>query len=317
MGYSPVEDAVAALCAGGAVLVETPSGGAVVARSGHVLLGQLGTHRRVTQRAALTDLGGTLRRLDGDSVALDLLRMTEAEMVAVSDIADVGGVPLASYLARLAADHDLPLVDAADIAHHRWRTERLVERVATADLPLPQGAFVAHAFRSFVTGAEHIALVLGDVVSESPVLCRVHSECVTGDALGSLRCDCGEQLDGALTAIGGAGRGVLVYLRGHEGRGIGLAEKLRAYELQERGHDTYDANVALGHPPDAREFADAAQVLRALDVGSVRLLTNNPAKLARLESLGVAVEDRVALAVEPNPHNAAYLDAKRRRFGHL
>ncbi len=318
MGYVAVDDGIAALRRGQPVLVEAGPTAVLVARPGHGLLARLAAGRSIVSTSGLLELGGTIRRADPNAVALDLLRLSDLDTLAYGTLVDVPPrLPVASFAARVAADHDLALMDASDIAHHRWRHETLVEQMAVAHLPLPEGDFRAHAFRSRLTGVEHLALVMGDIDTDAPVLCRVHSECVTGDILGSLRCDCGEQLAAALMAVAAAGRGVVVYLRGHEGRGIGLGEKLRAYALQEQGHDTYDANVLLGHPPDGRDFGDAAQILRLLRVGPVRLLTNNPAKLARLDSLGITVDGRVPLVIEPNPHNEHYIDTKRRRFGHL
>lgn len=212
-----------------------------------------------------------------------------------------------------------------------------VEKIAEARLPTRHGVFIAHAFRSCATGIEHLAVTLGldgresdigDASSnkEAPptewpgtegVLVRMHSECLTGDALGSLRCDCGEQLDRALSRIAAAGMGVLLYLRGHEGRGIGLAEKIRAYALQDQGHDTHEANLQLGLPADARRYDEAARMLKLLGVCSVRLLTNNPAKLDALEAAGITVVERLPLALPANAENAHYLLTKQRKFGHL
>ncbi len=318
MGYYAVDDGIAALRGGHPVLVEAGPATVIVSPPGHHLLARLAGGRSVVSTSGLFDISGTLGRLDAGAVALDLLRLSSLDTLAFGTLTDAPPrLPVASFAARVAEDHNLVLLDAIDIAHHRWRVETLIDEVAVAHLPLPAGDFLAHAFRSRLTAVEHLALVIGDISGDIPVLCRVHSECVTGDVLGSLRCDCGEQLDAALLAVAAAGRGVIVYLRGHEGRGIGLADKLRAYALQEQGHDTYDANVLLGHPPDGRDFGDAAQILRLLKVAPVRVLTNNPAKLARLDALGVAVDGRVPLVIEPNPHNERYLDSKRSRFGHL
>ncbi|MFD2083388.1 3,4-dihydroxy 2-butanone 4-phosphate synthase / GTP cyclohydrolase II [Actinopolymorpha cephalotaxi] len=192
----------------------------------------------------------------------------------------------------------------------------LVERAASTRLPTEYGEFTAYGYRT-PRGVDHLALVRGDVADGAETLVRLHSECLTGDVLGSLRCDCGPQLRLALAAIAAAGRGVVVYLRGHEGRGIGLAAKLAAYALQDGGHDTVDANLALGLPADARDYADAAAILTDLGVGRVRLLSNNPAKAAGLSEGGVRVVEREPLVVPANPENAGYLATKRDRFGHI
>jgi 3,4-dihydroxy 2-butanone 4-phosphate synthase / GTP cyclohydrolase II len=323
LGHTAVEDAVDALVDGRAVVVELADHGALVAVAGGLGEALVRLHGADAFVVTADEVGpsgvGVLAGADDRAVAADLLRLVAPVPAVVC--ARLGTaprhVPVPSVVAHFAVEHDLPLVAIDDLVHHRWRFDRLVDEVAVASLPLRAGVFAAHAFRSRVTGAEHIALVLGEVHDGADVLCRIHSECVTGDAFGSLRCDCGPQLDAAIARVGAEGRGVVVYLRGHEGRGIGLAEKLRAYRLQEDGHDTFDANVLLGHPPDGRDYGDAAQILRSLGVASVRLLTNNPAKIERLEALGVDVAARIPLETEPNPHNRSYLDAKRRRFGHL
>ncbi|MEX1286666.1 MAG: GTP cyclohydrolase II, partial [Acidimicrobiia bacterium] len=177
--------------------------------------------------------------------------------------------------------------------------------------------FSAVGYRSLVDGREHVALVHGDVAGAENVLVRVHSECLTGDVFGSLRCDCGVQLDEAIHRVGEAGSGVVLYIRGHEGRGIGLMHKLAAYQLQDDGLDTVEANVALGFPPDARDYGVGAQILRDLGLSTIRLLTNNPAKRAGIEGYGLTIAERVPLEVATNPENAGYLDAKRAKMGHL
>jgi 3,4-dihydroxy 2-butanone 4-phosphate synthase/GTP cyclohydrolase II len=191
-----------------------------------------------------------------------------------------------------------------------------VERVAETRLPTAHGDFTAYGYRIALDDSEHIALVHGDLGDGRDVLTRVHSECLTGDVFGSRRCDCGPQLEEALERVVEAGRGVVVYLRGHEGRGIGLVAKLQAYELQDGGRDTVDANLDLGLPADARHYAAATQILRDLGVSSVRLLTNNPAKTTNLTDYGVEVSERVPLTPHPNDHNLAYLLTKRDRMGH-
>ena len=192
-----------------------------------------------------------------------------------------------------------------------------IERVAEARLPTVHGEFTVYAYRSAVDNVEHLAVVAGDLLAAGPVLVRLHSECLTGDVFGSLRCDCGPQLDLAMESIAAAGRGVVVYLRGHEGRGIGLANKIRAYALQDTGRDTVDANSDLGLPIDARRFEPAAQILRDLGVTAVRLMSNNPRKVAALEGAGIIVTERVPIAIEPNIENRHYLHTKQLRMGHL
>jgi 3,4-dihydroxy 2-butanone 4-phosphate synthase/GTP cyclohydrolase II len=209
------------------------------------------------------------------------------------------------------------MISIEDLVSFRRRTEVLVERVAETRLPTKHGDFTAYGYRIAVDDGEHLALVHGDVSGDEPVLTRVHSECLTGDVFGSDRCDCGPQLDEALQRVVEAGRGIVIYLRGHEGRGIGLLAKLQAYSLQDGGSDTVDANLELGLPADARHYGAATQILRDLGVGSVRLLTNNPDKSTSLEGYGVPVAERVPLTPHPNDHNLAYLQTKRDRMGHL
>jgi 3,4-dihydroxy 2-butanone 4-phosphate synthase/GTP cyclohydrolase II len=208
------------------------------------------------------------------------------------------------------------MISIADLIRYRRRYESQIERIAQTRMPTVHGTFEAHAYRDTVTGGEHVALVVGDVRDGEPVLVRVHSECLTGDTFGSLRCDCGPQLRAAMTAIAANGRGVVLYLRGHEGRGVGLAHKLRAYELQDAGRDTVDANLELGLPADARDYGTGAQILADLGVRSLRLMTNNPTKLAGLEGYGLRVVDRVPMPVRPHPENIRYLRTKRDRMGH-
>ena len=262
--------------------------------------------------------GGVLQRPGHTEAAVDLARLAGLPPVGViaEVVDDDGSMARLPRLRRFAADHDLALVSIADLVAHRRRTERLVERVADTVLPTPHGTFRAVAYRDTVDGVEHVALVVGEVAGREGVLARVHSECLTGDVLGSLRCDCGAQLQAALAAVAAEGRGVVVYLRGQEGRGIGLAHKLSAYQRQDAGSDTVDANVELGLPVDSRDYGTGAQVLRDLGVRSVRLVTNNPDKALALERYGVPVEERVGQPVAANPHNLGYLRTKRDRLGH-
>ena len=192
-----------------------------------------------------------------------------------------------------------------------------IERVATARLPTAHGMFTAHVYRDLQNGSEHVALVAGNLAGGEDILTRLHSECLTGDAFASLRCDCGPQLTGALKRVSAEGAGVVVYMRGQEGRGIGLVNKIRAYALQDQGRDTVDANVDLGLPIDSRDYQAGTEILKDLQVRSVRLMSNNPAKLAAIRAAGIAVNVRVVLQIEPNPENQGYLETKRARMGHL
>ncbi|MBA3824894.1 MAG: GTP cyclohydrolase II, partial [Ktedonobacterales bacterium] len=208
-------------------------------------------------------------------------------------------------------------ISIADLIAYRQRTERLVARVTEAvQLPTRWGDFIAIGYQSTFNGDEHVALVLGDVATADPVLVRVHSECLTGDVFGSRRCDCGEQLDRAMAMIAAAGRGVVVYLRGQEGRGIGLHNKLKAYKLQEDGADTVDANLLLGLPRDARQYGIGSQILADLGLQRLRIITNNPEKRASITAFGLEIVEQVPVIVPSNPHNAAYLRTKRDRMGH-
>ena len=262
--------------------------------------------------------GGVLRRAGHTEAAVDLARLAGLNPAGViaEIVNDDGTMARLPQLRVFADEHGLALVSIADLIAYRKRTETLVERVAEARLPTRYGEFRAVGYRSTVDAAEHVALVRGDLGTGTNVLVRLHSECLTGDVLGSLRCDCGPQLDAALRTVAEAGRGVVVYLRGHEGRGIGLLHKLAAYRLQDGGRDTVDANLDLGMPVDARDFTVGAQVLDDLGVTSVRLLTNNPAKRLGVEEQGLTVVEQVPLAVHPTPENIGYLRTKRDRLGH-
>ncbi len=262
--------------------------------------------------------GGVLNRRGHTEAAVDLARLAGLTPVGVlvEIVNDDGSMKRAPELRAFADEHGLAMISIDDLVRHRHRTEELVERVAETRLPTVHGDFAAYGYRSTIDGSEHLALVYGDITGDEPVLTRVHSECLTGDVFGSQRCDCGPQLEEALQRVAGAGRGVVVYLRGHEGRGIGLVAKLEAYALQDAGRDTVDANLDLGLPADARHYGAASQVLRDLGVSHVRLLTNNPEKSAALADFGVAVDDQVPLTPHPNPHNLRYLRTKRDRMGH-
>jgi 3,4-dihydroxy 2-butanone 4-phosphate synthase/GTP cyclohydrolase II len=218
-------------------------------------------------------------------------------------------------LVEFCAEHGFSLVSVAALIEYRRRTEQLVERTATVRLPTAYGEFTAVSFRELLTGKLHLALVRGDVAGAQDVLVRVHSECVTGDVFGSLRCDCGEQLELALRRIGAEERGVLLYLA-QEGRGIGLLAKLSAYELQDQGLDTVEANRALGFPDDAREYGIGSQILAQLGLTTIRILTNNPRKIAGIGGFGLSVTGNEPIEARPNAENAAYLRTKRDRLGH-
>jgi 3,4-dihydroxy 2-butanone 4-phosphate synthase / GTP cyclohydrolase II len=265
--------------------------------------------------------GGVLVRRGHTEAAVDLARMAglTAAGVLVEVVNDDGTMKRGQELRDFADEHGLRLISIEQMVHHRRRTESHVERVAGTRLPTRHGDFTAFGYRITVDGSEHIALVYGDpdaLRDGQPVLTRVHSECLTGDVFGSARCDCGPQLEEAMERIAEEGSGLVIYLRGHEGRGIGLLAKLQAYQLQDGGRDTVDANLDLGLPADARHYGAATQILRDLGVGSVRLMTNNPDKTTSLESYGVPVAERVALTPRPNDHNLAYLLTKRDRMGH-
>ncbi|MFJ8816615.1 bifunctional 3,4-dihydroxy-2-butanone-4-phosphate synthase/GTP cyclohydrolase II [Amycolatopsis thermoflava] len=263
--------------------------------------------------------GGVLERAGHTEAAVDLCRI--AGLLPAGALAEVtnsdGTMARRPDLERMAREHGLVLLTVADIVRHRMVSECLVSRTGAAKLPTRHGEFTAVTYLSAVDGREHLALVRGEPHGQDDVLVRVHSECLTGDVFGSRRCDCGQQLDLAMAAIGEAGTGVVVYLRGHEGRGIGLTRKLQAYQLQDTGLDTVEANLELGLPVDSREYGAGAQILRDLGVASIRLMTNNPAKHRGLESYGVRVTGRVGVRSRPNEHNAAYLRTKAERLGHL
>ena len=264
--------------------------------------------------------GGVLVRRGHTEAAVDLARMAGLTPagVLVEVVNDDGTMKRGPELRAFADEHGLKLISIEQMVHHRRRTETHVERLAETRLPTKYGDFTAFGYRITVDDSEHIALVFGDPadLGGAPVLTRVHSECLTGDVFGSARCDCGPQLEEALERIAAEGRGVVIYLRGHEGRGIGLLAKLQAYQLQDGGRDTVDANLDLGLPADARHYGAATQILRDLGVSTVRLLTNNPDKTSSLESYGIPVAERVALTPRPNDHNLAYLLTKRDRMGH-
>lgn len=262
--------------------------------------------------------GGVLERAGHTEAAVDLARL--AGLYPAGVICEImnadGTMARRPQLEEVAAEHGLKMITVEDLIRYRRRTERLVERIATVRLPTAYGEFTAYGYRSTLDGSTHIALVAGEVAEEQDVLVRVHSECLTGDVFHSLRCDCGDQLAEAMRRVQAEGRGVVLYLTGHEGRGIGLANKLRAYEIQDEGADTVEANVALGFPADMRDYGIGAQILADLGLSSVRLLTNNPKKLIGLEGYGLRVTEQVPLQVGCRPENVRYLRTKKEKMAH-
>jgi 3,4-dihydroxy 2-butanone 4-phosphate synthase/GTP cyclohydrolase II len=262
-------------------------------------------------------IGGVLERVGQTEAAVDLARLAGLNPAGVicEIMNDDGTMARVPDLRRYCERHGLKMITVADLVAYRRRHEKLVERVVDTGLPTAFGEFVAVGYRSLIDNKHHVALVKGEVEGAKDVLVRVHSECLTGDVFHSLRCDCGEQLESALAMIEREGRGVLLYLS-QEGRGIGLLNKLRAYKLQEEGLDTVDANLRLGLPADLRDYGIGAQILVDLGLSSIRILTNNPKKISGLAGYGLSVTDQVPIQHAPNPHNEAYLRAKRDRMGH-
>ena len=262
--------------------------------------------------------GGVLRRPGHTEAAVDLARMAglPAAGVLAEVVNDDGSMARLPALRAFADEHGLALISISQLIEHRRHTERMVQRVVETRLPNAYGEWQAFGYLNSVDGTEHVAMVLGDLGDGVDVLTRVHSECLTGDVFGSRRCDCGAQLAAAMAAIAHEGRGAVLYLRGHEGRGIGLLSKLQAYNLQDAGADTVDANLELGLPADAREYYTGAQILADLGVRSIRLLTNNPAKVSGLSGFGIEVAGRLPLPVLVTQENIRYLTAKRDRLGH-
>jgi 3,4-dihydroxy 2-butanone 4-phosphate synthase/GTP cyclohydrolase II len=262
--------------------------------------------------------GGVLRRAGHTEAALDMMALAGRSPAAVicEIIGSDGEMERLPGLLEFAGRHRLEIATIADLIAYRLRSEQLVVRTSSARLPLNDATFEVIGYRDLTDGREHVALTLGDIAGRPGALVRMHSECLTGDVFGSRRCDCGAQLELALQMIADEGRGAVVYLRGHEGRGIGLLNKIHAYRLQDEGLDTVDANLRLGEPVDRRDYGVGMQILRDLGVRRLRLLSNNPAKRAGLEGFGLEVVDRVPLVTEPNEENARYLETKRIRLGH-
>ena len=262
--------------------------------------------------------GGVLERAGHTEAAVDLARLAGLEPAgAICEIMNAdGSMARLDDLVEVARTHGLHLITIADLIAYRLRSEIHVRRVAEAEIPTPYGPFRALCYESRLDGRQHLALVHGTPEGKPDVLVRMHSECLTGDVFGSLRCDCGQQLQEAMRRIALEGEGVIVYIRGHEGRGIGMMHKLRAYGLQDGGADTVEANVELGFPPDARDYGTGAQILVDMDLTTMRLLTNNPAKRAGLEGYGLAIVERVELETIATPQNLRYLRAKRDKLGH-
>jgi 3,4-dihydroxy 2-butanone 4-phosphate synthase / GTP cyclohydrolase II len=262
-------------------------------------------------------VGGVLQRAGQTEAAVDLARLAGLNPAGVvcEVMKDDGTMARVPDLVEYCAHHGLKMITVEDLIEYRRRTEKLVERMTSVRLPTAYGDFTAIAFREKLTGKHHVALVKGDVEGEEDVLVRVHSECLTGDVFHSLRCDCGEQLEQALARIGSEERGVLLYMA-QEGRGIGLLNKLRAYELQEDGLDTVEANLELGFPADMREYGIGNQILADLGLSTIRILTNNPKKITGIEGFGLTVVEQLPIEVSPNDENRRYLETKRTKLGH-
>jgi 3,4-dihydroxy 2-butanone 4-phosphate synthase / GTP cyclohydrolase II len=262
--------------------------------------------------------GGVLQRAGHTEAAVDLTALADCRPVGVlcEIMNDNGTMARLPQLLKFARKHRLKICTIADLIEYRRTREKLVEHVEVVKLPTDYGDFDLHLYRSKIDGQHHLALVHGDVAGRQKVLVRVHSECLTGDVFGSRRCDCGSQLHQAMRQVAAAGRGVIVYMR-QEGRGIGLAPKIKAYKLQEQGYDTVEANKKLGYEMDLREYGLGAQILVDLGLKTIRLLTNNPKKLVGLEGYGLKIVEQLPIRVKPNPHNERYLKAKREKMGHL
>jgi 3,4-dihydroxy 2-butanone 4-phosphate synthase/GTP cyclohydrolase II len=262
--------------------------------------------------------GGVLVRAGQTEATVDLARLAGLQPAGVlcEIMNEDGTMARMPQLEEFAKKHDLKIISVADLIAYRYRHERLVQRVAEAKLPTPFGDFKVIAYKSSTDPDEHLAMVMGDVATDNPVLVRVHSQCLTGDVFHSLRCDCGEQIELAMKRIAAEGRGVVLYMR-QEGRGIGIHNKIKAYALQDEGLDTVEANISLGFKPDQRDYGVGAQILADLGVRNMRLMTNNPKKMSGLESFGLNIIEQLPITTQPNPHNRRYLQTKQNKMGHL
>jgi len=286
-------------------LIDPNANGSDFARPGHIF-------------PIAAEVGGVLKRAGHTEAVVDLARLAKSTPAGVlceimNDNGEMARVP---ELLEMAKKYNMRIITVRDLIRYRHKTEVLVNKVASATFPTKYGHFTLHAFRSELDNEEHLAIVKGDVDTKEPVLVRVHSQCLTGDILGSLRCDCGDQLQTALRSIEKEGKGVVLYMR-QEGRGIGLANKIKAYHLQDNGKDTVEANEELGFQPDLRDYGIGAQILFELGVRKIRLLTNNPKKIVGLEGYGLKVVERVPIEIKANEVNAGYLETKRDKMGHL